>query len=122
MLSRRQQDILRFLYTFSQQHGYYPTIREIGDGVGIESTSVVSYNLKHLVKHGYLLNSQRRSRTMRLTDKGCEAAGGETIRVVNDAIETARAELVRLRIEVDKLRRERDALADDVLGLREEAS
>lgn len=49
-LSDRQKDILRFIVSFSQTNKYPPSIREIGERVGISSTSVVSYNLKKLVE------------------------------------------------------------------------
>ncbi|HQY90946.1 transcriptional repressor LexA [Caldilinea sp.] len=47
-LSMRQQKILRFILAFTTSHHYPPTIREIGDEVGISSTSVVNYNLSKL--------------------------------------------------------------------------
>jgi repressor LexA len=47
-LSDRQQRILQFIYEFTDTHHYPPTIREIGDNVGISSTSVVNYNLGKL--------------------------------------------------------------------------
>ena len=47
-LSDRQQRILQFIYEFTHVHHYPPTIREIGDNVGISSTSVVNYNLSKL--------------------------------------------------------------------------
>lgn len=49
-LSERQKDILRFIVSFSKHNKYPPSIREIGERVGISSTSVVSYNLKKLVE------------------------------------------------------------------------
>lgn len=47
-LSERQVKILQFIVAFSDAHKYPPTIREIGDNVGISSTSVVNYNLSKL--------------------------------------------------------------------------
>ncbi|MDX1523544.1 MAG: hypothetical protein R3264_18095, partial [Anaerolineae bacterium] len=38
-LSERQSKILSFLRTFTLDNGYPPTIREIGEAVGISSTS-----------------------------------------------------------------------------------
>ena len=45
-LSSRQQDILDFIGTFTDERSYPPTIREIQEGLSISSTSVVDYNLK----------------------------------------------------------------------------
>ena len=53
-LSKRQQDILQFTQGYMGEHGRPPTIREIGKAVGINSTSVVNYNLGKLEEKGYL--------------------------------------------------------------------
>ena len=47
-LSTRQQAIIEFIQQFTRAHQYPPTIREIGQQVGISSTSVVNYNLNIL--------------------------------------------------------------------------
>jgi repressor LexA len=65
-LSDRQRNILRFMETYLDQHGYPPTIREIGLATGINSTSVVNYNLNKLVASGYLSRSSRASRGIRM--------------------------------------------------------
>ncbi len=65
-LSKRQRSILVYMEQYVSQHGYPPTIREIGLATGINSTSVVNYNLNKLVAAGYLERSDRVSRGMRL--------------------------------------------------------
>ncbi len=47
-LSDRQHKILEFIIDFFKEREYPPTIREIGEKVGISSTSVVNYNLSKL--------------------------------------------------------------------------
>lgn len=47
-LSTRQRSILQFIVHFINEKEYPPTIREIGEKVGISSTSVVNYNLNKL--------------------------------------------------------------------------
>ena len=47
-LSERQENILAFIRQFGEEHGFPPTIREIGKALGISSTSVVKYNLERL--------------------------------------------------------------------------
>lgn len=47
-LSERQRNILDFIVEFVKAEEYPPTIREIGEKVGISSTSVVNYNLARL--------------------------------------------------------------------------
>jgi repressor LexA len=57
-LSDRQRRILGFIMDFTEAHDYPPTIREIGEQVGITSTSVVNYNLAKL-EDMHLLTRQR---------------------------------------------------------------
>ncbi len=68
-LSKRQQSILQFTRGYMDEHGRPPTIREIGKAVGINSTSVVNYNLGKLEEKGYLDRDPDVSRGLRLTDK-----------------------------------------------------
>ena len=56
-LSERQENILVFIREFAEEHGFPPTIREIGKAVGISSTSVVKYNLERLEEKGKLERS-----------------------------------------------------------------
>jgi repressor LexA len=68
-LSERQRRMLEFIQQFQEDSGFPPSIREIGEAVGISSTSVVNYNLNRLVDEGYLDRQQNVSRGLRLTDK-----------------------------------------------------
>ena len=68
-LSKRQQSILQFTHGYMEDHGRPPTIREIGKAVGINSTSVVNYNLGKLEEKGYLDRDTAASRGLRLTEK-----------------------------------------------------
>src|SRR5262245_22488922 len=67
-LSERQRRMIDFIGQFSRERGYPPTIRQIGENVGISSTSVVNYNLKKLEKDGYLTRDLKVSRGVRLVD------------------------------------------------------
>ena len=67
-LSERQERILAFIRQFRDEHGFPPTIREIGKAVGISSTSVVKYNLERLEEKGKLERSDEISRGLRLKD------------------------------------------------------
>ncbi len=67
-LSTRQTQILEFVRRYVREHAYPPTVREIGDGVGISSTSVVDYNLRVLAKRGYLRRDPDISRGIELLE------------------------------------------------------
>jgi repressor LexA len=68
-LSDRQRRMLEFIQKWTAENGYPPSIREIGEAVGISSTSVVNYNLNRLVEEGYLNRDQNISRGIRLTER-----------------------------------------------------
>ena len=65
-LSERQEEVLQFVRDAVRQHGYPPSIREIGEAVGLRSTSSVSYQLQVLQKKGYLQRHSGRPRTTEL--------------------------------------------------------
>ncbi|OGO40704.1 MAG: repressor LexA [Chloroflexi bacterium RBG_16_57_9] len=65
-LSTRQQGILTFIGKFRMEHGYPPTIREIGAALTISSTSVVNYNLNILEQRGYIARDKTVSRGINL--------------------------------------------------------
>src|SRR4051812_38078674 len=65
-LSERQKNILKYIESYVDERGYPPSIREIGDRVGISSTSVVDYNLKVLERDGYIRRDREVSRGLEL--------------------------------------------------------
>ena len=68
-LTDKHTKVLEFLQKYQSENGRPPSIREIGEKVGISSTSVVNYYLDQLKKMGYLERDDRVSRGLRLTDK-----------------------------------------------------
>lgn len=73
-LSERQQNILRFIRDFIADNRFPPTIREIGEEVGISSTSVVKYNLDALEKKGLIERNGEISRGIRLVGEMIDRA------------------------------------------------
>jgi repressor LexA len=71
-LSERQQRILQFLQDFIGVNRFPPTIREIGEKVGISSTSVVKYNLDALEHKGFIERDRDISRGIRLIGEWAE--------------------------------------------------
>ncbi len=61
-LSGKQADILDFLRQFLEEKDYPPSIRDIQDGCGISSTSVVDYNLRKLEEKGIIRRDREVSR------------------------------------------------------------
>ncbi len=62
MLNERAGKILAYIQSFAREHGYPPTIREIGEAFEIASTNGVRYYLSMLEKGGHLKRSGRISR------------------------------------------------------------
>ena len=77
-LSERQRKILQVIQEYTEEYGYPPTIREIGESVGISSTSVVSYNLNALERKGFLMRDRDISRGLRLVSSEVEESGDPT--------------------------------------------
>ena len=65
-LSERQRKILEFIVAFVNDNEFPPTIREIGEKVGITSTSVVNYNLAKLEEMEFLNRKREVSRGLSL--------------------------------------------------------
>jgi repressor LexA len=62
-LTDRQRKVLQVIEESTQACGYPPTMREIGDAVGLASTSSVSHQLSALAEKGYLSRGAGRPRT-----------------------------------------------------------
>jgi repressor LexA len=74
-LTDRQREVLRFIATEIEEHGYPPTIREIGEALDIASTNGVNDHLKALEKKGYLERHPVKSRALVPTTAAREALG-----------------------------------------------
>ena len=68
-LSSKQQHIIDFAYRFWVERSYPPTIRDIVNGCGISSTSVVDYNLDILEREGYIRRHPGVSRGIELVTR-----------------------------------------------------
>jgi len=66
MLNDRAREISRFITRYAREHGYPPTIREIGQAFGIASTNGVRYYLDLLERAGHLKRNGKISRGIEL--------------------------------------------------------
>lgn len=71
--STKQLDILKFIYEKQQQRGYPPTVREIGDGVGLASSSTVHGHLTRLQDKGFIQKKAEKTRAITVTPTGIQA-------------------------------------------------
>ena len=63
-LTARQRKVLRVIREWVDEHGYPPSVREIGDAVGLQSTSSVHHQLRSLERKGYLRRDPNRTRAV----------------------------------------------------------
>jgi repressor LexA len=66
VLTGRQQEIWDFLVDYVDRHGYPPTVREIGESVGLASPSTVHAHLANLERAGYLRRDPTKPRALEL--------------------------------------------------------
>jgi repressor LexA len=68
-LTGRQQEIWTFLVDYVDGHGYPPTVREIGEAVGLASPSTVHAHLANLERAGLLKRDPTKPRALELTGR-----------------------------------------------------
>ena len=66
MLTERQREILDFSSKYADAHGYPPTVREIGEAVGLASPSTVHAHLANLERAGLLKRDPTKPRALEL--------------------------------------------------------
>jgi repressor LexA len=70
MVSKRQNEIYDFVVRYVDGHGYPPTVREIGEAVGLASPSTVHAHLANLERAGYLRRDPTKPRALEITGRG----------------------------------------------------
>jgi repressor LexA len=81
VLTGRQQEIWDFLVEYVGGHGYPPTVREIGDAVGLASPSTVHAHLANLERAGLLRRDPTKPRALELLGPRRADAGEGAARV-----------------------------------------
>src|SRR5437764_13786229 len=84
MLTDRQQQIWNYLVEYVDRHGYPPTVREIGEEVGLASPSTVHAHLANLERAGLLRRDPTKPRALELI--GRERREAETAAPTADAV------------------------------------
>jgi repressor LexA len=90
MLSKRQREIFDFVVAYADKHGYPPTVREIGEAVGLASPSTVHAHLANLERAGYLRRDPTKPRALEVVARERAVTAGP----VSAAREAARLPLV----------------------------
>jgi repressor LexA len=67
-LTRRQREIYDYIRKFVADHGYSPSLEEIGAHFGLSSVATVHKHVEHLVEKGFLRKAWNRSRSVEPAD------------------------------------------------------
>lgn len=132
ILSPKRRAILEYIESFVQENGYAPSVREIGDAVGLRSPSTVHAHLRILEENGYLQKSKGKTRTLSLPGQpgyrnvpviGTVRAG-QPILAVEDAVgyvpfEGSGEGLFALNVRGDSMK-DAAILEDDVVIVRQQ--
>lgn len=65
-LTRKQQEIYDYILSFTNEHGYPPSVREIGTAVGLKSPSTVHFHMKGLEEAGVIVKAEGKTRAISL--------------------------------------------------------
>lgn len=68
-LTKRQQEVLEVVEQYMEEHGYPPTVREIGEAIGLTSPSTVHAHLKALEQSGALRRDATKPRAIDLGER-----------------------------------------------------
>ena len=72
-LSPKQQQIYDYIISFSAEHGYPPSVRELGAYVGLKSPSTVHFHLKGLESAGLIHKAEGKTRSITVNASEAEA-------------------------------------------------
>ena len=82
-LTARQEQTLDFIKKSIEERGYPPTLREIGEYMGIRSTNGVNDHLRALERKGYLRREDMKSRALKLVS-GMQSSSSAPVKVDDD--------------------------------------
>lgn len=67
-ITAKQQQIYDYIVSFTDEHGYPPSVREIGEYVGLKSPSTVHFHLKGLQSAGLITQAAGKTRAISIAD------------------------------------------------------
>jgi len=76
-LSKMQQQIYEYIVSCIRSQGYPPSVREIGEAVGLKSPSTVHFHLKHLAEAGVIEKGTGKGRAITLTQQSVPVSSPE---------------------------------------------
>lgn len=111
VMTPRREMVLRFIDEKTRELGFPPSIREIGEAIGVHSTNGVAEHLVRLERYGFIIRSRTKSRGIVITGKGHDylsrsyGAKGRIHDLV-DELRCINREIARLRARATEIARE----------------
>ena len=81
-ISKRQQQAYEFICDFTKDHGYPPSVREIGSAIGLSSPSTVHSHLHKLEDAGYIHRNPNKPRTIEICEPKLKERGSKSTQLV----------------------------------------
>lgn len=82
--TKKQKELLSFIETFINEHGYSPSYREIMSGLNYTSVATVALHVNNLIKRGHLLKRDHSARSLEVAGKS-----ESTAKITSNQIEPA---------------------------------
>jgi repressor LexA len=114
VLTWRQRKVLQVIRDSVERRGYPPSMREIGEAVGLTSTSSVSYQLSTLQSKGYLRRDAGRPRTVEVRLPGHPAVRPDAEPVEDEGMDIASQEAAYVPV-VGRIAAGQPILADEAI-------
>src|ERR1700683_3916942 len=73
-LTKRQKQLVDYLENYINEHGYAPTLAEVGEYFGLSSLATVHKHLKNLESKGFIHRTHNHSRALEIAGKGSVGA------------------------------------------------
>jgi repressor LexA len=102
-LSERQQEILIFLRDFIAKNGYPPSVREIGEAVGLSSSSTVHSHLNTLENKGFIRRDPSSARALTIIEEVDDVGATQPVTLNGSLDLTSRGPSTRLPRNVVEL-------------------
>src|SRR5918912_780698 len=121
-LTKRQQEIFDYIKRYGTEHGYPPTVRDIGKAIGLTSSSTVHAHLANLEKVGLLRRDPSKPRAIEvLVDKAKQVVTPNGLPLVGQIAGGEQGEFL-LRVKGDSMKNAGILDGDHVVVRRQKAA
>jgi repressor LexA len=96
-LTKRQKQMVDFLEHYIEEHGYAPTLAEVGEFFGLSSLATVHKHLRNLELKGFIRRMHNHSRALEIADRGAERRGSRELSLLGQVAAGAPIEAIEGR-------------------------